>query len=1354
MEEVSFPRGGRPEKQVEAEDPNDKSNKKHHKGGKRKSSTPLSQETVKTDFLFGNTNNKEESNHTKKRKVTDSTQNESPSSNKHSLLPLGGGGVVVSHHTKKGTGAPSAPVIEAFGFSKMAKGTKVLAVVREVQDEFAVVSLPNLLTAYVLPPKGDSNASLKRWLSIGQTLAVVVQRVVTESVKGTTSNRRRIQVSALPQHVNPRDTGNDDITTPSAATPFLRGQILSVEDHGCLIDLGFGRKGFVKFQDVQGKYVVLEEDEDADADEEKSDEKSNDRDKIKRILQTGRLYDFTISAKPENSIYSLALPKTETLAKHVVMPSHSKASSPYTLASITPGWMVTAKVESLAKNGLCVTFLGNVFRGAIEMNHLGGHFLPPTNKGLDADHPWKDIFGKHQHFSARIVAVDVPTKLIRLSLAPHLLELKKASSMGDDLPDIGTIVDDCTVVRVDAGIGALLALPAQHNQDITKLPKRITKSDLFTSTAYQEAVQVRAAYVHISKALDEQDAAGGFGKEFAPGTSHPVRILSTGNWMDGVASGACAPSILKAHVLTHADLKPGQVYKQVPVCAQLQGGSMLVQLGGGGGGIGTIPIRGLIPPMHLLDTGTTTTSDYRRKLVQAKFAVDAKVDVRVLWVDAEKKKCLVSAKKSLVKADDSEMVRSYEGMQVGQTATGFISKMDDHALYVTFCNRVYGKVTARSLAAELGMENHTENYKVGDVVTCRVVKLKKRDTRKKSSPLDEEEEFEDDEEDTSTKNYWEVTLSLKVQAEDGDEDTKMEEDEGEVDVRNPKQVRVRAGAVLPLKSMKIVELVKGKRKDRGGFVPGYAIVSIKSKHLIDEAECDTMLSEIECKLPYDQLLDEYDLEDIETVQALDAMAERVLTVGKKINQKGIILTDPHKSNVDYSSGIGRLTVVSIRKNLIQTAEKQYASEETSPEDILLPAPDTHLFVGALVQGYIAQVDARHGSFIRFLDGMTGLIPRTNGGLDLSKYDTIVARVLVIDDTVQPMRIMLEPVTGRKDQEPLPFKRGDKISQVKVSKIRFFEASLKILDDDVETENVRAVMHCTMKESPEFEVKLRTEKGKKVKKGISEGHPFFGLKKDHVMSDVTVISVQRRNGKIQIHLTDRSIEEPDDTASIAPAFVEKRTQLKPGMVTSVVIVGVGGNNKGLHVQISPFLKGFVPGLELSTELGILNDLQYQVPPGKRIKCRVMDHGQWHENRAKCPFASQQQKSWSDRKSAQAENPQLFLSVISCEEKSVKFPKPTRGDLIIGRINKILPQSHAPSLMLGLRGGFVGRCCITELDEPDEWENMPLGRTPEPSTTKKTSSRKKADAKESMDVDEQNEDSDDESDDEQENEENQM
>jgi hypothetical protein len=90
-------------------------------------------------------------------------------------------------------------------------------------------------------------------------------------------------------------------------------------------------------------------------------------------------------------------------------------------------------------------------------------------------------------------------------------------------------------------------------------------------------------------------------------------------------------------------------------------------------------------------------------------------------------------------------------------------------------------------------------------------------------------------------------------------------------------------------------------------------------------------------------------------------------------------------------------------------------------------------------------------------------------------------------------------------------------------------------------------------------------------------------------------------------------------------------------------------------------------------------------------------------------------------------------LACDGDS-KVAKPARGDLIIGRIHRGLKQALSPSLMLALRGGFVGRCCITELEENDEWENMPIGRL-----GKEKEAKKEENNDESMDVDEEEEES---------------
>lgn len=125
MNETAFPRGRRPreEKEDVASPP----------GMKRKHEP----KAEKDDYLFGV--DKSSSKKKKKRKAADAASGSS------FALPLGGGFV------QAGKGKDKGATIEALSFAKLSKGTKLLGIVREVQDDFCLVALPNLLTGYVLP---------------------------------------------------------------------------------------------------------------------------------------------------------------------------------------------------------------------------------------------------------------------------------------------------------------------------------------------------------------------------------------------------------------------------------------------------------------------------------------------------------------------------------------------------------------------------------------------------------------------------------------------------------------------------------------------------------------------------------------------------------------------------------------------------------------------------------------------------------------------------------------------------------------------------------------------------------------------------------------------------------------------------------------------------------------------------------------------------------------------------------------------------------------------------------------------------------------------------------------------------
>ena len=54
-----------------------------------------------------------------------------------------------------------------------------------------------------------------------------------------------------------------------------------------------------------------------------------------------------------------------------------------------------------------------------------------------------------------------------------------------------------------------------------------------------------------------------------------------------------------------------------------------------------------------------------------------------------------------------------------------MSQVSKRGIAVTFYNNVYGKMSARKLAEEAGVEDPTVNYKIGDVIKVRVEKSSK-----------------------------------------------------------------------------------------------------------------------------------------------------------------------------------------------------------------------------------------------------------------------------------------------------------------------------------------------------------------------------------------------------------------------------------------------------------------------------------------------------------------------------------------------------------------------------------------------------------------------------------------------------
>jgi len=207
--------------------------------------------------------------------------------------------------------------------------------------------------------------------------------------------KRRIELSPLPKDVNVGFRLDDFLSSKTNKQDdetnaiIVRGRVVSLEDHGCLVDIGMGNKNaFLKFDAVGDEYEVMENimnlDEDGCDMGKQAGVKGSDSNKI--LINEGRIHDFMLSTTQNGLILQLSLPSIHKLSRVRLADNITP-----TLSSLQPGMLAEVKVEQYAKNGMCVNFMGGLYRGSIDEDHLGGwRNTTAENKGDGMW--WKSVF--------------------------------------------------------------------------------------------------------------------------------------------------------------------------------------------------------------------------------------------------------------------------------------------------------------------------------------------------------------------------------------------------------------------------------------------------------------------------------------------------------------------------------------------------------------------------------------------------------------------------------------------------------------------------------------------------------------------------------------------------------------------------------------------------------------------------------------------------------------------------------------------------------------------------------------------------------------------------------------------------
>lgn len=219
------------------------------------------------------------------------------------------------------------------------------------------------------------------------------------------------------------------------------------------------------------------------------------------------------------------------------------------------------------------------------------------------------------------------------------------------------------------------------------------------NSLYLDLVQHLRGFAPLPLISDEK--LDGLGKAHRKGTHHSCRVVRF-NLIDGVAIVSLQQSVLDRPYMRYSDISVGDIVEGV---VDRHGDfGMLVAL--------TSSIRGLCPKTHI--------SDARLRLPKRKFSEGSKVKCRILNVEPDERRLLLTCKKSLLQSTQ-EPLSEYSQAVPGSIHLGVISAVRQSGCVVHFYGNVCGFVTRSELSSTQFVSEPTSVFWPGQTLPCRVL---------------------------------------------------------------------------------------------------------------------------------------------------------------------------------------------------------------------------------------------------------------------------------------------------------------------------------------------------------------------------------------------------------------------------------------------------------------------------------------------------------------------------------------------------------------------------------------------------------------------------------------------------------
>jgi ribosomal protein S1 len=369
-------------------------------------------------------------------------------------------------------------------------------------------------------------------------------------------------------------------------------------------------------------------------------------------------------------------------------------------------------------------------------------------------------------YEARIVFVDHGARSVRLSMRPHVLELRAPSN----LPELGSFVKGLKVKIVSKLTGILAskgeaeaaeAIQAMETvsrtgdaqtqgtgKKVTKLDKKMLLADAKRRLQINDSVQ-GVLIQRLSLADLKADSAAAAAKtkaKAAPINEADIeKQYSVGNMIgnikvtgyhlvEGYIVATNMMSVISSTVEHWSKLTAGQVLPAI--IEEIMDHGLRVRISGN--------VKALCNMQHLSDTGLTLSAAQMNK----KFKLGQTMKFRV-WKCTDRA-VLVTLKKNLVD-DKGHSILSYEDAVQGCVSLGVVRRLDDKGLHFFFFNGVKGSIPMEVLVQQ-GVADFVDSYRVGQLVKCLVLKKTAAQEPRKNKKGEE----------MMVKLYPTVTLALAV----------------------------------------------------------------------------------------------------------------------------------------------------------------------------------------------------------------------------------------------------------------------------------------------------------------------------------------------------------------------------------------------------------------------------------------------------------------------------------------------------------------------------------------------------------------------------------------------------------------